>query len=272
VTDSRQAPAGTGFNAVVLAADRNPDDPVALETGVACKCLAPVGGRPMVLRVLDALAAARLVQTRTLCGPGWASVQAEAALRRPVEAGQIRWLANADSPSRSTQAALEALPETEPALVTTADHALLSAGMVDYFLERALAGGCDLAVAVATRETVSAAYPDTLRTYIRLRGGAYSGCNLFAFVTPRARRAAAFWQRIENQRKQPLRVIGAVGWSAIVRYLSGTLTLEAALSGLSRRMGLKVGVIPLPYAEAAIDVDSAADRRLAESIITARQG
>jgi hypothetical protein len=39
------------FNAIVLAADRGPDDPVAVAAGVAAKCLTPIAGRPMVVRV-----------------------------------------------------------------------------------------------------------------------------------------------------------------------------------------------------------------------------
>ncbi len=57
------------FSAVVLAADRTAADPVALAAEVPCKALAPVGGRPMLLRVLDALAEAEEVNRSILCGP-----------------------------------------------------------------------------------------------------------------------------------------------------------------------------------------------------------
>ena len=46
----------TWFNALVLAADRTPDDAVARFAGVSCKAAAIVGGVPMLLRVLNALA------------------------------------------------------------------------------------------------------------------------------------------------------------------------------------------------------------------------
>ena len=59
----------TLFNAIVMAADRNPDDPVASAAGVACKALAPVDGIPMVLRVLQALDDSLHVGSRLLCGP-----------------------------------------------------------------------------------------------------------------------------------------------------------------------------------------------------------
>ena len=46
------------FTAVVLAADRGPDDPVARAAGARCKSMASIDGIPMVFRVLDALAEA----------------------------------------------------------------------------------------------------------------------------------------------------------------------------------------------------------------------
>lgn len=49
------------FTAFVLPGDRLPEDPVARAAGVPCKALVPVGGVPMVLRVLSALAAAHAI-------------------------------------------------------------------------------------------------------------------------------------------------------------------------------------------------------------------
>ncbi|HBI14725.1 MAG TPA: MobA-like NTP transferase domain containing protein, partial [Desulfobulbaceae bacterium] len=68
-----------------------------------------------------------------------------------------------------------------------------------------------------------------------------------------------FWRRIEQQRKNPLKVINILGWMTVLRYLLGTLTLAEVLDRLSRRLGCTAGVVVLPYPEAAIDVDSADD-------------
>jgi len=43
------------FNAIVLAADRGPNDPVAAAAGVAAKCLTPISDSPMAVRVVRAL-------------------------------------------------------------------------------------------------------------------------------------------------------------------------------------------------------------------------
>ncbi|MFC0709810.1 nucleotidyltransferase family protein [Azorhizophilus paspali] len=256
---------------LVLAADRHAGDVVASATGVACKALAPVGGIPMVQRVIRSLRASRLVGRITLVGPARDLLRGDAELERDLGDGTLGWLENAGSPSASAARALQALPPGQPVLLTTADHALLSPAIVDHFLEQTLEGDCDFVVGVARLDTVQTRYPDTRRSAIRLRGGPYCGCNLFAFASPRSRELAAFWRRIEQERKRPWRVIaGALGPLATLRYLIGRLTLEQALARLSRKLDMKIGAVVLPFAEAAIDVDSRADLALVERVLAQR--
>ncbi len=259
------------FTAVVLAADRGPDDPVAKAAGVRCKSLTPVGGKPMVFRVLDALTASQVVNTYILCGPPKSVVDQEPDLGTLIASGKVKWFENQATPSSSAFHVLQTLPDETPVLLTTADHALLSARIVDYFCSEAQATGCDVVAGIGRHEVVTAAYPQNRRTATRLEDGAYCGCNLFAFLTPRARLAADFWRRVENQRKNPLRVIRVLGWSAVSRYLMGRLSLKEALKRMSNRLGFKAGAVVLPFPEAAVDVDSVSDLKLVENIVSNRQ-
>jgi molybdopterin-guanine dinucleotide biosynthesis protein A len=256
----------TKFTALVLAADRGPDDPVARAAGVSCKCLTPVNGSPMVFRVLNALDASREIGWKILCGPPESILDQEADLRGLIAAGKVKWFANQATPSSSAYYVLQTLPDEVPVLLTTADHAMLSDRVVDYFCSGARATGCDVVVGVARHELVLKAYPQTRRTATRLEDGAYCGCNLFAFLTPRARRAADFWRRVEAQRKSPLRMIRVLGWGAVSRYLMGRLSLDEALKRVSRRLGFKAGAVIMPFAEAAVDVDSVEDWKLVERL------
>ncbi|MBT8372987.1 MAG: nucleotidyltransferase family protein [Deltaproteobacteria bacterium] len=258
----------TMFTSVVLAADRGPNDPVAMAAGVPCKSLTQVGGKPMVLRVLDALAAAQQIDKRIICGPPKSVLKLEPELNALVKAGELNWFENQLTPSASAFHVLQSLPEETPVLLTTSDHALLSAKIIDYFCTEALASGCDVVAGVAHHEAVTAAYPDTRRTAIRMRDGAYCGCNLFAFLTPRSRLAANFWRQIEDQRKKPLRLIRVLGWVAVLRFLLGQLSLKQALDRLSRRLDFKAGVVFIPFPEAAIDVDTVNDWRLVEKLVS----
>jgi GTP:adenosylcobinamide-phosphate guanylyltransferase len=256
------------FHAVVLAGDRGPDDPVAKHTGAPCKALVPVAGRPMLLRVLDALAASAAVDGVTLVGPGPAQLGQCPELAERIGTGALAWLPPQPSPSLSAMAALEQLPADRLVLLTTADHALLQADLIDAFCERALASGSDALVGLARHADVQAAFPDSRRTALRFRDCACCGCNLFAFLTPAGRRAPAFWRRMEQQRKKPHRLAAALGVGTLLAYLCGHLTLGAALERLSDRVGARLGAVLLDDPRAAVDVDSVADyelvRRLAE--------
>ena len=259
------------FTAVVLAADRGPGDPVARAADVKCKSMTPINGTPMVFRVLDALSASSEVETQILCGPPRTILDKEPALGERIRSDNIRWVENQQTPSTSASHVFQSLPETAPVLLTTADHAMLNADIVDYFGQRARSSGCDVVVGLARHELVTEAYPRTHRTATHLQDGSYCGCNLFAFLTPGARRAADVWRQVESQRKKPLRVIRVLGVMAVVRYLMGRLSLAEALDRMSRRLGFKAGAVILPFAEAAIDVDSVKDWELVEEIVADRE-
>jgi GTP:adenosylcobinamide-phosphate guanylyltransferase len=259
------------FSAVVLAADRTVPDPVAQAAGVSCKALAAVGGTPMVVRVLDALAAAQMVGACVLCGPGREIVAAAPLLQARLAAG-VRWLPPLATPSTSAYAALQTIAPATPVLLTTADHALLSPVIVDYFCRQALHTGCDLVAGFAAHAAVMAAYPGMRRTATRFQDGPLCGCNLYAFLTPRSRLAADLWRQVEKDRKSPLKMLQRLGPGVVLRYLVGRLTLAEGLDRISRRMGFRVGAVILPFAEAAVDVDTVADWRFAQGLAVKNKG
>jgi hypothetical protein len=115
-----------------------------------------------------------------------------------------------------------------------------------------------------------AAYPQSKRTAIRLRDGAYCSCNLFGFLTPRARVVANLWRKVESQRKKALRLISVFGWKAVLHYLLRRPSLEEGLGRISQRLGLSAGAVVMPFPEAAVDVDTVSDWKLVESIVANR--
>ena len=257
----------TSFTAVVLAGERSAGDPVARAAGVSTKSLTPVGGRPMVLRVLDALEAAREIEGIVLCGPSKSAVDQDKELCVLIGSGKVRWLESKATPSSSTYHAMQALADSTPVLVTTADHALLTTEMVDYFCLGARQSNKDVVVGLALHALVMATYPQTKRTAIPLRGGSYCSCNLFGFLTPEARSVVHFWRKVESQRKKTLRVIAAFGWMNLLLYLLKRPTLAQGLERISQRIGLRAGAVLLPFPEAAVDVDTLNDLKLVESIV-----
>jgi CTP:molybdopterin cytidylyltransferase MocA len=221
----------------------------------------------MVLRVVEALTSAPGIEKRIICGPPQELVEREPRLQELIRSGAVVWIPNHSSPSSSTSHALQTIDENRPVLVTTSDHALLNARMVETFCTGARQSGADLAVALTDHSSVVQAYPETRRTAIKLRDGAFCSCNLFAFMTPASRRAADFWRKAENQRKKPIYLARVLGWRVLLPFLLGRLTLEKGLRAVSNRLGLKIEAVMLPFPEAAIDVDTSEDWELAQSII-----
>lgn len=255
------------FGALVLGADRHGHDPVAALGSAGCKALTPVAGVPMLHRVLDALDDSALVDQVTLIGPSLELLERDARLGALLRDARLGFMAPQDTPAASVSHAL-ASQDTWPVLVTTADHALLRGDMVDYFLTHAAGLDCDVAVAVTPLATVLERFAGTTRTAIRLKGGPYCGSNLFAFLTPQGAKVAQYWRGMEEARKRPRHVVArALGPVATVRYLLGALTLEHALSQLSRVLGARVGAVVMPFAEAAVDVDSASDFALVDGTL-----
>ncbi len=256
---------------LLLAGTRGVNDPVAKLTGVSNKVLASIGGEPMISRVLKALELAETVNKRMLCGPSWNTVESTSFLQSLVESGGVQWIEPKQGPSLSVGEVLTQHPQDLPLLVTTADHALLTPDIIDFFVREAQRAKVDVAVGLVSYPLVAAAYPKTKRTVIRLGGEGFCGCNLFALFTPKAKRLVEFWSHIEQERKHPVRLIRTLGPLVLIRYLLGWLSLSDALHQLGQRLDLQIKAVMVPFSEAAIDVDSPEDLKLVEEILSRRQ-
>ena len=259
------------FTALVLAGQRGPDDPLAQLSPGGQKCLASVAGRPMIERVVAALMASGRIGRIAISVGDPAVLQQVPGFAEFLDRGRLLALNSKESPSRSTLAAIDDLEDVYPLLVTTADHALLAPRMVRAFCDAASAGGRDLAAGLVSEAVIRAEVPETKRTYLAFRDGRFSGANLFAFMTPKSSAAAAFWRQVEQERKRPWRIAKAFGWGLLAAYLLRVWTLEQAMSRAAARIGVTAQAVPLPYAEAAIDVDKPADLELAERLLSKRR-
>lgn len=256
------------FVAIVLAADRTANDPVANKSGMVCKAFTPICGVPMIIRVLDALAASGMIEKIILCGPPESSLSACPELEQRIGSGYVTWVSNLDSPSRSANRGLEHIDKETPVFLTTADHALLTPEIVKYFLCESSKADSDATVGLVEHENVMTAFPGTRRTVIRLRDGNFCGCNLYAFLNYRGRDLVPFWKRAEDLRKQPWRLVGEIlGPIAILLYLLRISKLDQALNAVSAKAGVRSQAVIIPYANAGVDVDKAEDIALVESAL-----
>ena len=252
------------FKAVVLAGERRATNPLAEHGRVCCKAMLEVAGTPMIERVLAALDNAEQVNARLISGPARDQLAPGSTLEHLIETGKIDWCEPQPTPSTSAWHAMQTVPVDTPVLLTTADHPVLSAKIVDQFCTASAAANADVTIGLAPYDLVRQAFPDMKKTVLHFKDGDYCGCNLFTFLTPEGRGVANYWRQVENERKRPLKVIRTLGLWAVLQYLLGQLTLDRATERLSHKLGLRIRAIRLPYAEAAVDVDSIEDHRIVQ--------
>lgn len=259
------------FTALVLAGEHASDDPVATAAGVSHKCWAPAAGVPMLVRVVGALAGSRAVGRIVLSIEAAERCQDWPALDDLRRADRLATVACAATPGASVMAAAEALDDPFPLLVTTADHPLLTAEIVDHFCSACREPEADIVAGLTPARLIVSSFPEAQRTYLRFRDGRRSGANLFAILTTAGLRTVDFWRRVEQHRKRPWRIARAFGFWPLLAYLSGRLTVDGAMKRASRVLAVRARAVDIPFAEAAIDVDKPADLALAEQILERRE-
>jgi GTP:adenosylcobinamide-phosphate guanylyltransferase len=253
----------TKWTALLLAGSRPAGDPLARAMGIQHKALIPVAGEPMVLRPLRAL-----VKSADI-GEVIVLTQNPDDLR-PVLPGDRRISIRA---SRGTIA--ETIEElilkrdiSFPVLVTTADHALLDTQMIAEFIEKAT--GSDLAVGVVERQALLQRLPQTKRTWLSFRGGAYSGANLFALGSIKSLAAIEQWRSVEQDRKKGWRVLAALGPALLLGALLRLRTLDQSIASVGRRLGMTARAVVLGNPLAGVDVDKVEDHTVVEAILQGR--
>lgn len=243
--------------ALLLAGQRPGPDRLA---GDGLKALVPVAGRPMVARVAQTLLACPAIARVVVLAQDGAAL----APHLPDDP-RLSFEESRTGISRSVAAAAAG---RWPVLVTTADHPLLTVATVEDFLSRA--GECDVAVGVVERAVVRRRFPANRRTWLKFRGGWWTGANLFALNDPAAGRVLDLWAEVEQDRKKGWKLVARFGPVLLLRALTRTITLAAALAQAGRSVGVRVRAVPLDDPLAAVDVDKAEDLALAEAVFAGR--
>ena len=147
------------MTAIVLAGQRDGEDELAQHAGATCKALVEIGGQPMLSRVLDTLASTPGVGTIVLCGPDEAKLNDQSAIRHLIQSGKVSWLPAQTSPSASAYSALCTLGDADRALLTTADHPLLTVEIVSAFYRQCNETDADVLVGLAPYSLIRDEFP-----------------------------------------------------------------------------------------------------------------
>lgn len=243
-------------DAVVLCGGR----PETFNGQPSIKGLLVIAGKPMVEHVLDALAASRHVNRRIVVVP--------------PDTAEAPWMSEVDLVVRSADSAVGNLAGAIKAagldgnvLIVSADIPFVNAAAIDDFLSRCERLEADLYYPIIRKETAQGRFPDTKRTYMKLRDGTFTGGNIQLASTESVLRNQDAGERVFALRKSPIKLLGLLGSRFVLKFLTGRL----AIADLERKAGdllaVRVVAVESDFPEIGVDVDKPDDWVLAKRLL-----
>lgn len=228
-----------------------PNEPLYPYTQGMPKALLDICGKPMIQWVLDALGASSRVEKVVLIGLTEESGVgcAKPTVFIPNRVGMIENLLG------GIHKVMEINPQAKRALLVSSDIPAITSEMVDWEVDTCLPLDVDLCYNVARRETIEARFPDSKRTYLRLKDMDVCGGDMNVVRTSVASMNATTWQKLVETRKNPIKQAAILGIDTLLMVMLRQITLDQAVQKATRRLHMTGKAIISPYAEVAMDVD-----------------
>lgn len=239
------------MNAIVICGGTpGPDDPLYSEAFGRPKSLIDVAGKPMAQWVLDALDRADRVDRLVVIGvePGSGLTSTKIARFIPDQGGLLSNVLSGMSALREVD------PEETLGLLVASDVPTITSDMIDWRVQIALEANADLDYAIVERSVMEARFPQSKRSYIRLKGLEVCGADVNAVRLALAA-DETLWTRITEARKSAFRQAALLGFDTLLFLAARQMSLERGERMLSKRLKLNGRVHLCPYAEIAMDVD-----------------
>jgi GTP:adenosylcobinamide-phosphate guanylyltransferase len=215
------------------------------------KAFLDICGKPMVQWILDALGSAKLVDNVVLIG---LTADSGITCKKPLSfiANQASMIENILA---GVKQVLEINPSARRVLLVSSDIPALTAEMVDWEIKITQQSEVDLCYNVVRREVLEARYPDSRRTFTRLKGMQVCGGDMNVVSTSVATMDPAIWERLVASRKNPFKQAAIIGFDTLILALLGIITLDNAVKKATRRLHMTGQAIICPFAEIGMDVD-----------------
>ena len=228
-----------------------PEDPLYTHTKGNSKAMLDIAGKPMIQWVLDALGAAKNVDNVILIG---LSEKSGVTCQKPIHyiPNQGRMLSNIIA---GIDKSLELDPENKYVLLASSDLPGINGEMVDWLAEQVKVDPSDLYYGVIPRDVMEKRYPNSRRTFTRLKDVELCGADLHACHVSVAADHLETWEKLIGHRKSPLQQASIIGFWTLFLLLTRQLTLQDAVIRASQSIGIKGKAIVWPWAEAGMDVD-----------------
>lgn len=228
-----------------------PEDPLYAYSNGDSKALIDVAGKPMVQWVLDALSDAKNVDNVIMIG---LSSKSGVTCKKPMYfvSNQGRMLANIVA---GVNKSLELDKKNKYVLVVSSDIPTLKPEMVDWLVETCMQTKDDMYYGVCPREVMESRFPNSKRTYTKLKDMDLCGADINISHVRNATEHLDMWESLIGTRKSPLKQAWIIGLGTLFKVLTRSITLDELVERVCTRIGIKGRAIVWGYAEPCMDVD-----------------
>jgi GTP:adenosylcobinamide-phosphate guanylyltransferase len=228
-----------------------PDEPLYPFTQGGPKAMLDVAGKPMVQWVVDALDGSQKIQHIVLIG-----LEPESGVKSTKP---LSFIPNQGSMVDNLIAGVHKLREINPnvdkLLAVSSDIPAVTSEMVDWLVDRVGEVDGDIYYCVVPREVMEARYPDSKRSFTKLKDVEVCGGDMNALAAHLADRDPEIWEKLANARKSAFKQAAMIGFDTLALFIFRRLTVDDAVRRVIRKLGVTGRAIICPYAEVGMDVD-----------------
>ena len=243
------------------------DSPLFLETGIAKKGLIPIGDKPMVQWVADAIVGSDRIDGLIVVGLNEGAVQ---ACGKPVyyvaDQGSL-----VDNVLAGVELARQIAPTTYKILLSSSDIPLITTEIVDEFIDICLEKEGEIHYTVIEQKTMEARFPNSRRTFTPLKDGRYAGGDLLMIDTRAMNPNIELFRGATGHRKNFLAQARLIGFTFIFRFLFRLMDLKEGERRARKAFNVSGHILNYHRAEIAMDVDKLHHYQLVKQELEARQ-
>ncbi len=168
---------------------------------------------------------------------------------------------------QSARNGLAEVSDSQEVLVATSDIPLITPEAIQDFLQLCRQKEADLFYSAVRQETILAKYPQSKRTFVKLKDGVFTGGNLILLRPASLEKCWHIGGKLLEARKNPLALGNIIGKGFLIKLMLGRVSLSEAEKKVSEVLQVKGTVIISSYPEIGVDVDKPEDLAMVEELL-----
>ena len=247
------------FNAMILAGSKK-KGPLEISANVENKALISINNIPSINYIIDALKNSKNINKIVVVGP-------EKMLTKSIDNKIDKIVNSGENILENIEKGINYFHSDNSILILTSDIPLITAAAIDEFIKICVARKADVGYPIITKEEIIKKYPETERTYIRMKEGMICGGNI-ALLKPEVffQNKSLINELFEN-RKAIQKYVKILGFKFIIKFLFKTLTFKEIEKRISEIVGFRSIAVKVSFPELMIDLDKVSDLKLIRQVM-----